>query len=740
MLKALVKKKIRELHASQVYLGQATLFVLSFLALLARLLWPSGIFVLLPLALIGFFLGLFCVIAGFGGDYVKEAHRFLEFLPIRRSAIWLVGYLTGGCLLCLSSVLLFGTGVLLFQPSPVPEFAFFVPGRFALVASGATILFWMFSIAVFPVASLDKGKQGATNVGVMMLIAVFLPIAVCGFLRQLRILPPATDLIPVLLISALLYSIASFSLFALMPRHLKRTTRIAGAIAAFLVCTAALFGHLYLKYLTWRTIGVSEPLEIVHVYQPRLDDQPNLILADVKSYRSGRHEVSIDVAQGTHHDLGRWLTFIEVHNNDSGLLHFVSSRDDGFRGGHAAVTMAPDATRRHSFRFETGRSYFDCVHVRWLQNPRRLMYPSHSRETQQSYLCVADCTGKILERFQVAQYSNRFVLSPTNQVLALAPRETTTGRSAGATPAADEKPYMIIDLDSGSVIRFDVPGEAHLFAKDLERVICKRERIQEGRRYRSYVLVDLPSFDERVVLPEEEFPPSEVTSQVQTTITPNITTDNEVPTPFLRVNDSFDTAFWVKQRVEGDYFRYSIVLIDLDTGQRQVVVPESETLKLPVVLSGGEARTSPVTVHRATADGDGLLFGVGKQVYLYSLPKQESALVADNEILLEASYEDSEVRYSTVHSPSGYRTLRFGQVYEKSADDSWSSQLRFAAIDVFREGKPIRLFRGDNFIKGVIWLDEERLIFYEEQAIYSLDTTGGSAQQIFPPTTTVDDR
>ena len=114
--------------------------------------------------------------------------------------------------------------------------------------------------------------------------------------------------------------------------------------------------------------------------------------------------------------------------------------------------------------------------------------------------------------------------------------------------------------------------------------------------------------------------------------------------------------------------------------------------------------------------------------------------MADDDILLEASHEDSVVHYNMVHSPSGYRTLRYVQVHEKSADDSRPLRLKFAAVDVFQEGKLIRLFRGETYIRDAIWLDEERIILHEDQAIYLLNATGGPAQRIFPPSTTVDDR
>ena len=122
MFKALLDKKIRELSAGHAYVGFVVLFMLSFLIILAKLSWPSAIsgLLLAPLVLIGVFLGFACAVVAFGGDYVKEAQRFLEYLPVRRSAIWLVGYLTGVCLLCLSALLLFGTGLLLYRP-PAPE-------------------------------------------------------------------------------------------------------------------------------------------------------------------------------------------------------------------------------------------------------------------------------------------------------------------------------------------------------------------------------------------------------------------------------------------------------------------------------------------------------------------------------------------------------------------------------------------------------------------------------------------
>ena len=151
MLKALAKKKLREMLAGRAYVGLAFLFVLSFLPLFARAATHLDIrgLLLAPLAVFGGLLGPLCAIAAFSGDYSKGVNRFLEFLPITRSAIWLVGYLTGIGNLVLSAVLLFSIGVLVYQPG-FPELEHYVPGRFELVVGGAAALFWMFSVCVFP--------------------------------------------------------------------------------------------------------------------------------------------------------------------------------------------------------------------------------------------------------------------------------------------------------------------------------------------------------------------------------------------------------------------------------------------------------------------------------------------------------------------------------------------------------------------------------------------------------------
>jgi hypothetical protein len=735
MLKALAKKQLREALAGKVYVGGAALLGLSFLPVVARATTHSDIrgLLLLPLAIAGALLAPGCAIAAFHGDFAKGAHRFLEFLPITRSAIWLVGYLAGVCALALSAVLLFSAGVLVYEPA-IAELEHFVPGRFELVVGGAAALFWMFSIAVFPAASMKMRQEGATtaNAGLMVFVSILLPISCCAFLGMLSVFPAAMELAPILLVSGLFYSAGSYALFALVPRHSRAATRAAWGTGLFLVCTTVLCGHLYLAHLTWREIDASEKLVVERVHRPHLDRWPDLLLAEVKSYRSGRHCVSLDAVQGAYHDLGRRLVFVGADNNDGGLLHFLGIYPGPRRVRYAVVSMTPDASRKESVDPDCGERDLDKESLKWLQNPRRLLYPASSPNRQPAYLCVADSTGTLLRRYEVRRDSVRFVVAPDNRVLTLAPASRGTGHPPRTEPEVVEDPYLLIDVDADTVLRFGLPGSPVAFAKDLRRAICVRHRIQDGRRYQSYVLVELPSLDERTVLPEDEFPPSEITSQAMSTLADIPRIDNEQPTSFLRVSDRFDTAFWVKCRVEGDYFRYAIVLIDLETGTRRVIVPEAETPKLPVVVRAVRADPAPVVLYRSTADGNGLLFGIGQHIHCYDLSKQESALIADQSILLDAAGEDADVRYQIAFSPSGRRILRYGAVYEKLIGEIPALRLKFAAIDVFHNGRPVRSFRGETLIGGAMWLDEERIVFHEAHAVYALNASGGPAQQILP--------
>ena len=59
-------------------------------------------------------------------------------------------------------------------------------------------------------------------------------------------------------------------------------------------------------------------------------------------------------------------------------------------------------------------------------------------------------------------------------------------------------------------------------------------------------------------------------------------------------------------------------------------------------------------------------------------------------------------------------------------------RLKFSAIEVFQHGKPVRIFTGQRLIVKSFWMDEQRIVFYEGDAIYLLDAAGGPPRKVFP--------
>ena len=750
MLRALFKKKIQEFRASHSEGLLVVLFVFSLLPLFSVFFdTPLALFAsTFPLVMVGCFLGPICAVTAFQGEFANQANRFLECLPLRRSAIWLAGYLSGLAMLCLAVVSLFWLAAVLFpvvssantgsewQDADVHLFfSYLVPSRVALAVSCSSILFWTFSVTVFPAAYLETidGKQN--GVGALFFFGpLLLPIAMMVFLGQLGIMPSGLGLSPVLLASGLLFSAGSFALFALVPKHITRTKHVLLGLGLFLAIFGTLLGQLYAKHLAWRVLDASQPLEIEDVYPAHLEGEPNLLVAEVRSYRSSKHCVSIDVEKGTYHDLGRKMELLEVPDNDSGLLHFLHCPYGVFRfdvyGFDYFASLTPDGARKRSFKIRCDRSV-DKDSVRWLPDRELLVYPAYDRLTERSYLRVADSNGASVKKFEIN--SRSFLMNAAGQALVLAPVETTDDEAP-----ANEEPYMIIDLDSGPIHRFGLPGRVVCFSKDLTRVICSRTRVEGGRQYMSYFIVELPSLKERPLLSEDEFPPQEVTTQVDPTVHANIAKVDNDPRSYLRINDAFDKALRVKQRVDGDHFRYSIVLLDLDTGQQRTLVPESATPETPIVITKG-LRGDPITVNRFTADEAGFIYTVGQEVYLCEIEDPQPILLADNSIPLEGAEEELETlndapreKYPTVYSPSGRRVLRYANIYQPFIPNR-GRRLKFSAVEIFEGGKPVRLHTGSRTIMGATWLDDQRIVFHDDEAIHLLESTGGPARQIFPP-------
>lgn len=762
MFQALIRKKVLEFRVKKEAIPLLFLLGVSLLQFV-RLAFdtPEARFLpLVPVVFLAWAWGAISAATSFRGDD-SQAHRFLDYLPLRRSAIWLVNYSYGLLLLGLGAAVLLWSTVLVL-PSPIdavaPEYnlshglllpAYLVPDRCAMIVFCGSALFWLFSVVAFPAAFRDGPDTPASGAGwavIAMLASMGAPVAVIAMLGWLRVVPSALALSPILLVSGALYSLGSFALSVWTPKHLSAGGRGIIAVALFLAISGALAGHLYAQHLAWRVFDPSLPMRIGPLRQPHRRN-PDLLLADVYSYRSGSHYVAFHVADSTYHDLGRGLAHINDSENNSGLLYFgyaASGRefDSPPSCWEQFLCVRPDATRLESFKFPGGR--ICSGNVRWLPDVRLVAYVDRPEEDRRYYLCVIDTSGSLLRRFEIGDL--RFLASSAGKAIAVAPPEDTG--DLRHAPLREGAAYLLIDLEGGTVRPIRFPGTVECVAPDLRRVICSRTRIRDGRLYTSFVLVDLPNMAERVILSDADLPATVVTSQVDLSVNPGLPSGLTIGndrTPLLLMNHAFDTALWARRRVEGDQFRHSIILVDLGTGKRQLIVPESATLPVPVVMAQDD-RGWPTTLETFTADQRGFLYTIGARLYHCDIASRQTVLMADDEIHLDTAKgggqlePDGKSRYRVacspaIRSPSQKRALRYVNIWDRLPIDNQKVRLDMAAIDVFRDGRPVRRYSGDRPIWQACWLDDERIVFQEDSTLLLLESDGGMPRQIFPPIT-----
>jgi hypothetical protein len=759
MFKALWKKKLQEFRAKKLPILLLILLVFSFLPLLP--VWFKSFPITVPLFFVvymmAWLLGPMIAIFAFSGDFANQSNRFHEYLPIKRSAIWLVSYLSGLVVLSLGAVVLLWSQVLLVpwilaqlehiglesaDPNRISFAEYLLPNRLAAVVFFGSFLYCMYSGSVFFAAFLDRKDAPAGNqyaLGAMVLPMFVLPFVVVVPLMQFLVVPSALALSPVLLASGALFSAGGLMLFALLPKHLSRIKRNTLGFYLHLALLAALVGLLYGKYLTWRVLDITLPMDIEKVYSAELEGRPDLLLVDVQSYRSGSHTMSLDLKNGAYHDLGRGLTFLEVPKDKSGLLHFwYSSKLTRYESPDYFMSLAPDGTGVHSFKIPCDLSISDTSLARWFPDKQQLVFEGrlkdHDRKNNRDYLFVADSNGNLLKHFEIHDFD--CMVNEAGVALVRAPIAEDDA-SLSASPKAKVS-YMYIDIFSGAIRRFELSDFLNEFSKDLNRVLCGRPRIQNGRKYASFVCIELPSLKERTILSEDDLPVETITSPVNL----------EVPSMdgmYLReftIDDSFHRMLWLKRRIDGELFRYSIVLIDLNTGKKQEVVPESKLPAMPVVTAMQGPGMEIVNCIEYTADGAGFTYQIGPKIYLCDLKTREATLLADTSKGLDApkerqdvfSYHQPIVRYS----PSGRRIMTFENILKEPGNEREKITFQSAAIHVFQNGKPIQIYTGKQLILGAQWLDEDRILFHENAEIYVLNASGGSPRQVFPPIEKID--
>jgi|GEM_PF-1562822 len=751
MLKALIKKNWAESRAKKMPHFILIVFVLSLADLSFGL--PAVVWAIIGIFLI--IMGPVNALGGFIGDVNKDYYKFLEYLPLRRSAIWFSNFLDGLMSLFLMILPLVWQRVVFYKPVDIEPFVYCIPTRWAIFVGGLAGIFWMFSVAVFFSAYFDLRPLGASTAVIFPLVLLLL-FMTC--LAKALILPSATEIAPIFFLSGLFFSAGSFFLFAVVPKHMRRERQFCLiALPLFLLITALGTGHLYLNLRKWKELEPWEKVRIFSVHPLKIKGEPERLLLNIHSERSRDHFITLNVESGISHHLGRGL----VRMGESALpwqnkrLYFQTSFDAQglFQEIYSAlVSVKSDGSdlrrlftagdyRRSGEQESVSRSLY-TIQVSGDDSFFVLSEYVYRKKDNSSItnLVVSDEYGRVMRKIEARNYAD-FYLSPTNNLLCLMPLKETRDKEK----VVDESPYRIIDLKTSATKRFDLPGSVIWFSPNLDRVACLETRIAQGRRYQSITLVSLPPLNRRIILSEQDMPVQEIQTQVREKITPeckvlktDFTAEKSFSESVLYFNKAFDRAVWLKKRVDGDDFRFSLILINLDNGERKEIVGEADLPRQPLVTA--DSRTErPVVIHGFDSSGRGVIYNAQDKIFLVEAGMERPMLLADDSTRENPKtiLEKTEVRYEIVFSPSRHRVMRY-----RTWSEYWGplkgTRSITSRLEVFEDGNPRTIYTSEGTISA-FWLDEERIIVKEAYGLFLLNADGSGLRRIFGKESSVED-
>ena len=431
MLKALIIKNRMESFASGGPIILAIFLLFSIGDALFhypdKFFWPVAI----P---IGVTLAMVAGVSGFAGDYKNDWKKFLEYLPLSRSSIWLANILDGLVFPILLLVFLFGYRWLTYVPPQDEMLLHFFPSRGALFIDFCALFFFLDSAFLPFVPFLRKGTHSQA-----LIVAPLMALLAIGFVglgnlaTQVSILPALHDLAPVLLTMAGLQYLAAYLIFARTPWHwpLWRMGLFI-LLPLQIVVVAGGLGALYAGCMKWQHITPQEQVRFYGAQRVEQNGEP-YVLCDVVSYRSAHHQIVLRPSDGRgfylqryglggERDLisypGKWATISKWRNEKSflpGDARLVVRNLDG-SNPKTALYIEPVVER------QDGLVRLDLRDLHYIPSADRWIYRVDARPVKKTplgyttdrmrfrnfqndtYLTVADGSGK--EMFRTKQKSD----------------------------------------------------------------------------------------------------------------------------------------------------------------------------------------------------------------------------------------------------------------------------------------------------------------------------------------------
>lgn len=684
-----------------------------------------------------FIIGPVGAVSIFGLDVHKDRFRFLEYLPIPRWQLCAANYIKALAGVVVVTVALFWHKVVFREPDVFPS-------RSEMVFGVGSILFALFSLAFFFCTYYEKRL-------ILLLPIPFIgvPVVVSGiyFFGRTFLTPSPLEIAPICFVAGLLFSLAGFLLFVVPSEHMPRWKHFLflGSPAFGVICGIAV-GHLYWSALRWKELQPGEDLAMFGVVPVTPEGGSNLLVAEVRSSRSGIHAVCIDVDGRSYRPLGRGLEWRPAAEpkGEAQTLSFLSSFSPNglLLDARYFVTVRPDGSGlRRVLQADEPLAYYRR-RFRWSPSGESLVYVEHryAEDSSGEYLVIADAAGKTrleIPHIEDSHPAGRgpFLINERGFLVALLRTDVPEGEEQST---AEEGPYVGVDLETLDTQRFDLPGSVLAFSRDLTRAACIRSQVAKGKRYESLVLVEIPSLVERVILSEDEMPAVELGQQVTEDVNRFVDFDRFRDSGGggywggFRFNESLDKAVWLKTRAEEDFLVLFLELIDLTSGESRVLRTPSEAGRVPLVRD--TAQDTRMGVFGLTKAGDAVIYQLGEAIFLHNFAEDEPRILANlarkDEAAVTAGFELSRSP-RTSFSPDRRHVLR--QTEYSRYDDEPRPTETASTVEIFDEkGVPKLVFATKEGTYHAFWIDNDRIVIFGGDEVLLATRAKTGLEHIFP--------
>jgi hypothetical protein len=711
---ALLRKNLWLWHPKLSANWLVTAFALAFAAADARWEFVGG---WIPMIVMIGLLGGAAGSSALDTDFKEHNDRFLEYLPVRWSHVWLAASLNelaacGVVILCLTGYRVLSWAPQQGEDGGVVESLLFA-SRWDLLLMLGAVIFYSFASSMFW-RTFFRGEKSAIVPQLLgQMLFVWVPVAA---LALTQLLPSSRGLAWVLLQLGAGFLAAAFFAFVLPPRHWGKWRQFLVYGSPLLI---ALFVYemslLYVWSGRWAKLDWSEPRLRHHSARWKEGSADSEAGGAVKilSMRSGDHTYWCDPVSGRTWHLGRRMILASgTATGPKGTLlaAFMKFRpNDLWPTRERLVIFSPDRSvwrevgEMHSLVQEGHKAN----RMAWAADGKHLLVTTMNHQGLLPSLIVMDQNGQVLKKMFLSSIDSDIVTSHSGRMV-------TRAASSESPGEGDEEPLRLrVGEIAGTDEReVELPGNVLCFSRDLHMAYCWREQVRDGMREYSLVQVSLDDGAEQVLIADAGSM-SASSRPMQTTFGSSFAGERERYEPWRTAPMAWVSAdggqiVWLARRMDQQMRRMSLMHLDVAAGTRRVLVGEQDLPSTSIMEDGSESRK--LRVWGFTRDG---------REFIHQMENTVCYTGVDSGQVRKAEVDELD---SIQLSPNGKRILRHSRDGER-ADSVWQ----------VLDGERALTVQGLDGADSVEWIDDENLLVTRRSSTSIVSLDGGPPRRLLPP-------